>query len=211
MYINIHTHNIELRENVCSVVNFKIEESLPDYRGLYSIGIHPWEIRSLSSYDSNKLLSKLSDEQAFAIGEIGLDKLAECDMALQIELFKTQIEIANRLKKPIIIHCVKAFNELLLLKREIKTNAIIHGFRGKPQLMKDLCKAGFFISFGEKFNEDSLKEVPMDRLFLETDDAKIDIQSIYQTAAKIKQCDISILEKSIEENFQKISHTFVNI
>ena len=205
MYIDIHTHQIQPREDVLAIVNLSFEKPHPSENGLYSMGIHPWDISVLSPLKTEEQLETIRTESLFAIGEIGLDKIKSSDLSTQLELFKTQIAIANQRKKPIIIHCVKAFNEVLQQKTAIKNPAIIHGFRGKPILMKSLCDAGFFLSFGERFNEKTVEETPLDRLFLETDDSETTIQSIYQRVAEIKHCDLSSLEKSIEENFRRLS------
>ena len=205
MYINIHTHKLQPSENVLAVANLSLQASLPASNELFSLGIHPWDIPSLTPSQIEELLERIRIEPLFAIGEIGLDKLKSSDLTAQIELFKAQIAIANQREKPIIIHCVKAFNELLQLKSAFKNPAIIHGFRGKPSLMENLCKAGFFLSFGERFNEKTVEETPLDRLFLETDGSETPIQSIYQRVAEIKHCDLTSLKKAIEENFKRLS------
>lgn len=204
MFIDIHTHNETDDDNVLAIINLKCHEPFPTKEGLYSVGIHPWDVSEHSQTELFSLCPHLPNKQIVAIGEIGLDKISDSDWTLQNAVFETQIKMANAVQKPIIIHCVKAYNELLGFKGLMETPAIIHGFRGKPQLMKSLCNAGFYFSYGQKFNEETLKETPADRLFLETDDAETTIQTVYQQVAEAKRCEVSFLEQMIETNFRKI-------
>lgn len=203
MLINIHTHRREERPAIRSILNLR-DGQLPTSGQLASAGIHPWEVDETSTLKLPQLRQLLETKNIIALGEIGLDKTRGATMREQSKIFEQQICIANELRKPIIIHCVKAFDELLALKREMQTAAIIHGFRGKPQQMRSLCKAGFFISFGEKFNEETMREMPIDQLFLETDDSKADIRTIYRRAAALKAMAESTLEAKIEANFRKV-------
>jgi TatD DNase family protein len=109
---------------------------------------------------------------------------------VQAEYFERQIVIAEKYEKPVIIHCVGYFNELMALKKQINPTQmwIIHGFRGKPQLAVQLLKAGFFLSFGEKFNAESVRITPTDKIFAETDESKKSIIEIYHNLALAKQC-----------------------
>jgi TatD DNase family protein len=70
---------------------------------------------------------------------------------------------------------------------------IIHGFRGKPELAKQLLKMGFNLSFGEKFNPLSVDVTPLNQLCIETDTSFMKIEDIYQTIAGIKACQPSEL------------------
>ena len=79
-------------------------------------------------------------------------------MDKQLEVFKGQIELSEREEKPLIIHCVKAIDGLLRLRRDLhpKMPWMFHGFRGKPQQLRSLLAAGFYVSFGFHYNEESL-------------------------------------------------------
>ena len=73
---------------------------------------------------------------------------------------------------PLILHVVKAFPEIIALKKELKPRQpwIIHGFRGKPELAKELHRHGFFLSLGERHNPDAAAIIPAERLLLESDE-----------------------------------------
>jgi TatD DNase family protein len=73
---------------------------------------------------------KLKDENCFALGECGLDKITASDFELQKVVFKKQIQLSEKHQKPLIIHCVKAHQELIEIKKELKPKQvwIFHGF-----------------------------------------------------------------------------------
>ena len=87
---------------------------------------------------------------------------------------------------------------MLRIKKEIKPvqTWIIHGFRGKPQLAKQLLRAGFYLSYGEHFNAESVKITPLGKLMIETDESTKDIADIYQAISDIKSIDIDQLKTS---------------
>ena len=132
------------------------------------------------------------------MGECGLDKHSTATIATQTAFFIDQITISEQLEKPLIIHCVGCFNEVLRIKKEIKPVQpwIIHGFRGKPQLAKQLLRAGFYLSYGEHFNAESVKITPLGKLMIETDESTKNIADIYQAISDSKSIDIDQLKTS---------------
>ncbi|MDR1707350.1 MAG: TatD family hydrolase [Prevotella sp.] len=190
MYLyNVHTHKIESAiENgydVKCILN-TYPEDFGQKKQMYpnawfSCGIHPWF--SDGSEELFTLLEKnAKDPDVVAIGEIGLDRLKGPDIAKQIAVFRKQIELAIEVRKPIIIHCVKAWDEMIALYKEYKGTVpwIIHGYRGNPEQTKQLCKVGFKFSFGEKFNKKSIKHIPLDSIFCETDMSSVTICKVYE-------------------------------
>ena len=130
---------------------------------------------------------------------------------MQLKVFKAQILLSEEYQKPLIIHCVKSFQEVLLLKKEIKPQQpwIIHGFNKNSQVAASLIKNSCFLSFGKSLlkNEklqDAFKEIPLENIFLETDDSEIAIETIYKKAAEIKNVTIGEIKKNIHQNFNKI-------
>lgn len=167
----------------------------------FSCGVHPWY--SEDADPQIKFLQEIAnDHRIVAIGETGLDKLKGPSLSIQKEVFVKQVELAEKLQKPVIIHCVKAWDELLHLKKLIKPRQawIIHGYRGKPELTKQLISHDFFFSIGEKFNPDSLQEIPLDRLFCETDESDISLLQIYTTIAECLNISVDTLATYVEEN-----------
>jgi len=207
-YIDIHTHQKGNSENVfllhdVSPEEFKRESAKTRHR--FSVGIHPWYIDSTVEEKIKILKQIAADSSVLAIGETGLDKRCNVNFDTQKEVFKSQISIAKEVGKPLIIHCVKAYNETQQMLGEMRLNVpvIFHGFRGKPQLAKELTKAGFYLSFGNLFNKESLKTAPFDRIFLETDDKDVGIEEIYKLVAEVKEVSVERLVEIIGENFGK--------
>lgn len=172
---------------------------------LYSAGIHPWFIAE-PDIQFQVLSELVKDQNCLAIGECGLDKLCATPFKLQSEVFKNQIELAEITQKPLIIHCVKAFDELLKIKKLFKTEIpwVIHGFNQKTEIAKQLLARGFYFSFGKALlNPESnaskwLQNLPIERLLLETDDAEIAIGQIYKVAASA----INLSESELVSNLQ---------
>jgi len=207
-YIDIHTHRKENCENVFSLHNISPEDfiQLPNNeKNYFSAGIHPWYIDSTVEEKIKILRQIASNPSILAIGETGLDKLCPIDFNFQKEIFKHQISIAKEVKKPLIIHCVKAHNEVQQLLKETQPNVpiIFHGFRGKPQLAKELIKAGFYLSFGSLFNKESVEATSFNRIFLETDDKDVAIEEIYKSIAEAKGISVKKLIETVGENFER--------
>lgn len=209
MFFDVHTHN-ETTSTSNSVRSFTLQEALSlnlsQCQQWISVGIHPWHMHAGQAFDMDVLEQICSHQQVIFIGECGLDKHSECELDIQTTVFKRHITISETLKKPLIIHCVGLFNELLTIKNEFKPSQpwIIHGFRGKPQLAQQLLKAGCFLSFGEKFNEESVKVTPIEKLLIETDESQLPVQEIYHRIGRLKAVDPTELNASqkliIEKN-----------
>lgn len=150
----------------------------------YSVGIHPWNVFRFTSTDLLALRALAAEPQVIAIGECGLDPnlhdgpggcldRAEI-LAAQTPLLRFHYELSERLGKPLILHIVKSFPEIIALKKLWKPVQpwIVHGFRGKPQLARELLNQGFYLSFGTRYNPDSLALTPPSRLLRETDEMK---------------------------------------
>ena len=136
---DIHTHLIapcqEQAIASCSVGT----EPMDGKAAYFSVGIHPWH---LTESDADRLLKlleqQLQDDRVVALGEAGLDRLRGCSLDVQISVFRREIALAEAYRLPMVIHCVKAFNELIQLKKELRPRQpwIIHGFRGKERAIE---------------------------------------------------------------------------
>lgn len=179
--LDIHSHR-EYRE---AITNRLPSSFAPKEAQLYSVGIHPWNITSDYRKEWDLLLQIAGNEQVLAIGEAGLDKQIPPDMELQMEVFKCQIELAEQIRKPLIIHSVRTSNELIQLKKQYSPQMpwVIHGFRGNKNIAVALINEGFYLSFGEKYQAEALKATPMNRIFVETDESAESIDSIYNKVA----------------------------
>lgn len=210
MFINIHSHQQEIKNE------FVIQNLLKDFDqilkpGYYSAGLHPWYLESQNWEQQLLQLKKLSAaKNILALGECGLDKVCKTDFELQQEVFIAQILWANEINKPLIIHCVRAFSELgdLLKKYNNKTPVIFHGFNKNSRIAEKMLNDGHYLSFGKSIlqlqNKAIFEQVPMDRIFLETDETNISIQEIYKEAAAIKNISLETLSLQIKKNVQLV-------
>lgn len=193
------------------LVNLEIGAS--DKPNYYSYGLHPWYIQKDSWQDKLDLLRMVVHEKrCLAVGECGLDKLSTVDFNLQQEVFVEQIKIANSIGKPLIIHCVKAFNELIncLNLNDNKVPVIVHGFNNNENIARILVSQGFYFSFGkallgyESNAAKAIKNVGRKNFFLETDDADISIKYIYRKATELLGIDEEIIRQQLQSNFEAV-------
>lgn len=209
MFIDIHTHNDSKIKGVTSILNISPEDTAPEHT-FFSKSIHPWHIDKESIEKQFIWLQEdVQNPLYLAIGECGLDKKSKTDFELQQKVFEKQLIIADRLSKPVIIHCVGAFQELIALKKklQIEIPLIIHGFSKGLQLAKDLIRHGFFLAFGTKIIRSEnlqhvLSNVSKDFLLLETDHHPlITIQEVYDHVSKLIGEDVNV---QIIQNFNRI-------
>lgn len=218
--LDIHTHKSEDASQGKSIINYRLSADLsvdmlrredkrmaPGERYFYSAGLHPWELTESNAEEQLEYLHELlKGEQFVAVGEAGLDKLAAAPMELQLEMFAKQVMLSESLGLPLIIHCVKAMEELLAVKKKLHPVQpwIWHGFRGKPDQARQLMRAGIFLSFGVHYPEETMLSVPVEQMFLETDDSPEDIEDLLCRAAEIRGVGEEELRQSIRENIQKV-------
>ena len=208
-FINLHTHSFSNKTSILEVVNqypWEFNEAIPKY----SIGIHPWyiDIKRVPS-DLKCIEEKLLLKGCLAIGECGLDKRIEIPLETQIVVFKQQLELVRNTKKPIILHCVAAYQEVIEIKKElnIQNPMIIHGFSKNQQVAQSLLDNGFYLSFGKYLLrnpelETVFKAVPNDKFFLETDTIEETIEEVYEKATTIKNIEIKELKQIMKNNFE---------
>ncbi len=198
--IDIHTHNNTAGNTIFNSGTLYLADKK------ISVGIHPWYINAEWKNKLATIVGFAGKGNVVAIGECGIDILkSPAPVELQEEIFKAHILLAEELRKPLIIHCVKAYDRLIALRNELKPQQawIVHGFRGKPQQTEQLIKAGFYISLGERFNPDSTKAIPADRLFIESDESHATIADIYAIVAKTMGTTIEALAVQTVQNAAK--------
>lgn len=210
MFINVHTH-AQLYDAKIEVVNLSLDA--PDKPNYYSYGLHPWHLVKETCYEQLEILQQLVyEKRCIAIGECGLDRLSTVDFKLQQELFIEQIRLANRVGKPLIIHCVKAFNELIncLNLNDNKVPVIIHGFNNNENIARVLVDQGCYFSFGKAllgYDSNAAKaiiKVGRKRFFLETDDADLSIKYVYRKASELLMIDEEIIKQQLMSNFETV-------
>ena len=179
----------------------------------YSIGLHPWYINTDSIDAEFENLKKYAAlENVIAIGECGLDKVRQTEWKLQGKAFKLQIELANQVSKPLIIHCVRAYDEVLkaLNDNQVRVPVIFHGFNKKLLLAEQLLKEGYYLSFGGALlNEQSnacsvFLNLPVEQIFLETDSAAVSIEEIYYAAALLRKTSLDTLILQLQKNYETV-------
>ena len=200
-YVNIHTHRptgngIELRAE----------------------GIHPWRADRTTAEEFAARFDARPDGQADgqfdgrvqAIGEIGLDYACAVDRQLQLDVLRMQLALARRRGLPVVLHCVRAFEPLMHELAACQPREVIfHGFIGSPEQARTALSHGCYLSFGERAFASpkslrALHEVPLDRLFLETDDAPVSIERIYDRAARELGLEVGVLRRATYENYKRI-------
>ncbi len=208
MYINFHTHIDSEFDDTLSIVNVDINLSDNiDYK-FCSVGFHPWNITENWELLKPTFESIVTKSNVLMIGEAGLDKKCNTDFQLQTEVFLYQISLSEKYKKPLIIHCVGAFNEIIALKRKLKPtqNWVIHGFNNRYSIAKSLFENGFWLSLGSIFENKTIDyklilELFKDRYFLETDDSTKSIKDLYKHLNTKNMSEF-------EHNFKLIFPTF---
>ena len=181
----------------------------------YSIGIHPWHIDENRVETDLKIIEeKLQLDNCLALGECGLDKRIETPFEIQISVFEKQIKLAKKYNKPLILHCVSAYQEVIEIKKrlQIEVPMIIHGFSKNNQVAKSLLENGFYLSFGKYLLrnpelETVFKQVPNNQFFLETDTMEETLEEVYAIASKYKNIEMENLKNIISDNF---NHVFKN-
>jgi TatD DNase family protein len=203
-YFNLHTHKFSDNPNILELVNqypWEFDNAIP----YYSIGIHPWYIDEARLESDLQIIDeKLALPECLALGECGLDKRIEIPMALQMEVFEKQITLAEKHQKPLVLHLVAAYQELLAIKNhlQITVPVILHGFSKNEQVAKQLLDHGCYLSFGKYLlRNPELKEVflsvPDDRFFLETDTIDETLEEVYLLAAQYKSITLEALQNQV--------------
>lgn len=204
--VDIHTHHLPAQPGA-AIVNCFPETFAPREGGWYSVGMHPWHVTRMPDEEQLSVWKELAGHpQVLAVGEAGLDKLAEAPLALQQEVFIRQARLAEETGKPLVIHAVKAADELLLAKRTLQPSVpwLIHGFRGKAALAAVYLKHGFHLSFGERYQEEALRAVPADRLFIETDESAVPVEQLYARAAEVRGVSLAGLTETVRQNVLRL-------
>lgn len=153
-----------------------------DEGALYAAGVHPWWTAQ-PDFDLDAHLAGLETllalPEVIHVGECGLDRAilpadeAEAArlMTLQEEVFVAMVRLSERFRLPLTIHCVRAYDAILRLKKSLVPTQswTIHGFRGRPALAAQLLAAGLDLSFGPRRNEEAYALTPAERRHDETD------------------------------------------
>ena len=188
MVIDIHTHNAQT--NAQTIV---------------AVGIHPWHALEA---DLSAVEAQIAN--ADAVGEIGLDFACDVPREEQMTILRTQLALAERHQKAVILHCVRAFEEVMKVLSEYRLTAVIfHGFIGSPEQAQRAVAQGYYLSFGERtFRSpktiEAMRSTPLSSLFVETDESSVPIEEIYTKLAALRGIPTDDLTTATEENFKRI-------
>jgi TatD DNase family protein len=208
-YINIHTHHI-------IGTGFQIVNQQPpfvneDQHRFYSAGIHPWYIHQNNwQHDLLQLKNRLQHKNVLALGECGLDKICETPFLLQKEVFAAQVQLANIIQKPLLLHVVKAHQDVLqiLQQQHNQVPVIFHGFNNSERVAQQLLQSGAYLSFGKAVQHPRIAslipKIAADRFFLETDDAAVEISTLYKTVADLRNISVEALSLQLQNNAKHI-------
>jgi len=213
-FIDIHIHDSNPSKGIFLLQSLMAHENkLPfDLPGIaFTIGIHPWFLTEDNLEGQFSTVRELANLPGIlAIGEAGFDRLKGPSSEIQRKAFEDQVILSEELKMPVIIHCVRAWDEILAVHKKLrpKMNWMIHGFRGQIGLANQLLSKGMFLSFWFDFviRPEAgvlLKQLPKDRIFLETDGADIDINDIYSKVAIDLNMSVEELKTNIFTNFNE--------
>lgn len=181
----------------------------------YSCGLHPWYLRAgqyAEDWDKCRLAAHLP--QIWAIGETGLDRAINIPFDWQKKVFAEHIALSETVGKPLIIHCVRAYPDVLQLRKQTKAEQpwIFHGFQGNAQIAQDCWRNGCYLSFGHAFLHPTSKlraifaAAPASGIFLESDDraAAGTFEAVVETATLLRQTSAEQLRQQLWENMQSV-------
>lgn len=179
-------------------------------------GVHPENCYNLPQDWLQRLEEMLADEKVCALGEIGLDyHYDNTDKAVQAEVFTLQLQLAQRLDLPVIIHSRDACEDTMKILKQYKPRGVVHCFSGSAETAAEVVKLGMYVGFTGVLTFKNAKKalaacaaVPLDRLLLETDcpymapvphrGQRCDSTMLHFTAAKMAEIKGVSTEEMIE-------------
>lgn len=207
-YLDFHTHSMRHAsdEDVMEIVSIHLGKERE--RLYYTIGLHPWWAEHpIDASQQEALFNALNSPNCLAMGEMGLDNLKGPSMTTQMDILRSQLTLAEATGKPVIIHCVRAFDQLIKIKKDFPgiKKWCIHGYGRHAILGKQLIDQGFYLSimpsvkpqrYGELF-----QALPNNRLFLETDSMpEVHIKQVYLQVSEVTGIDLSELIRLMNSN-----------
>ena len=166
-------------------------------------GIHPW--------DAERELPMPDFLACDIVGETGLDYSANASKEAQQELFLKHLDIAAKLEKPVVLHVVKSFEDVMLALKQYRLQGVVfHGFIGSKEQAERAASQGYYLSFGDRSlrsprTREVIATVKIENLFCETDDrTDMSIEEIYAEVAKLRGTTIGDLASEIEKNYIRL-------
>ncbi len=179
-------------------------------------GIHPWYAEDFNDMTRKYLENILLKYPKSLIGEIGLDNVKNIEFSLQKDVLTAQLKIASIYKRPVILHCVKAYEQMLNILTKYPVKAfLLHSYNGNENYTKRFTKINGYFSINTKILKENnskavkvLKSIPINKLLLETDASDSycldNIKLVYEKVAQILGINIESLAKIFIDNFERL-------
>jgi TatD DNase family protein len=178
-----------------------------------AFGVHPWYLAQASENWQNLLSDKLDEYPMAWIGECGLDFL-KCDLQrdIQLQAFEQHIDLANRKKRPLNIHLLKAESEMRSLLPRLSVPFVLHSFGSATDFLRKVLQYGAYISLSprvlmRKNGLEIIRQTPLTALLLESDapyQAKPEqIVQLAEVVAQVKQCQAAQVVENVCQNLEK--------
>jgi TatD DNase family protein len=183
----------------------------------FTLGIHPWQIGNHILQDLEILEQKIINLKPIGIGEIGLDYHIDTNRSIQIEFFKSQLNLAQRYNLPVVIHCVKSYDETINILKNYSLKNQIHGFNGSLEQGQKLLDLGCYLSFGLYKKsiklQNFIQNIPLDKVLIETDEKPSEeLINIAQEIADLKQISVNDFVKICNKNtYNLFTKLFKNV
>lgn len=215
MYLNFHTHQVT-EDNTIEFYNIDLRKGPSEFHkgDFQCLGLHPWWLTPEYLEKLPSFKEVMTGAEVLCIGEIGLDRVCEVDFELQLKVFKFLLKVAKERKDTfVVIHCVKAYSDVIQCVKEtgFQGRLVFHDYNGDSKITKELIKKGCYFSYGNMLYKESsrgyksLKSIPLERIFIETDDQrKFSIKDAYERVSAIKRVSVRDLQKIILSNFENI-------
>lgn len=215
-YVDFHTHrrsgdaleilNVEALDEAQFAM--AIESGQP-----FSVGVHPWhaaENPERLNEAFERMERVVSGGRIVAIGECGLDWAVEVDRKLQAEVFERQLDLAKRYNLPIILHCVRAFEDVMLRLSQAKIErAVFHSFVGSIQQAERVVREGYFCTFSPRSlasprTRKVIKAIAPSVMLVERDECECSIEEVYEAIATLRKCSVEELREIVFDNYKRL-------
>ncbi|MEY2719824.1 MAG: putative deoxyribonuclease YjjV [Bacteroidota bacterium] len=213
-YFDAHSHRRSADPSTTTLVCVRINALTEVFEtdGICTVGLHPWDVTE-DWRDIVEIVEDLTQEELVkGIGEVGLDRSCNAPWQHQVDAFEYIADMAERVSKPLVIHCVKAHDELLRVHKFVNPVQpwVLHGFVKGADLARQCLDAGMYLSFGPAVFKESaslieaLKICPSDRLLVETDDEDASIAQVYASVANVRGITTEELCAIQQQNFETV-------
>ena len=174
--------------------------------------MHPWRADATEEqlHDAYARIERCAQAGGFvAIGECGLDWVSNVVRETQIAVFEHQLELANRLSVPVVLHCVRAFEEVMSTLRKVGAKqAVFHSFIGSAQQVERVVREGYLCSFSPRSLASSrtceaIRSVDSSAILIESDECDEPIATVCERVAELRGCSVEELRQIVCDNYKR--------